>query len=346
MFSSGIIYIPLLCLLIMPQVYSQQNENLEKVTGYKEFKFGLTKSAFKNYILKKFDSGYLGYKNEPGIEQYIIENYNGKLGDFDIEELILHFYGQSLVKITLRIDGNVLDVQEFLEYTFGAPVTKTGFSTESNNYNFAIINDSKKSEWIGSKISILHTTNLEWTVPNRTLIHELEFMQNHYDELLERNQVSINDKAFEDLSGTSTGKPTINTQPIDFNIGDKISDIPSYFTHLGTTASDNSKIYRINRNFESTVFSFTVYQFEIKIFENTIVALHFILNPKDSTSRSIPLSLVEQIKTKSGVQYIYKDSKYFFDEGPTRTIVSREDSPIYGGDKIHIMTISTKYLSK
>ena len=130
-----------------------------------------------------------------------------------------------------------------------------------------------------------------------------------------------------------------------FNIGDSFNNTSETFDLIGISSKDNSRIYRYKGTFPSTVFSYTVDKFEIKVHKGLIVSLHFVLNPKDNTG-VIPKSLIEQIKIKSGTDPTIKDSKYYFDEYTSRTVVYRDDLPQYGGDRIFIMVISKDYLYK
>lgn len=130
----------------------------------------------------------------------------------------------------------------------------------------------------------------------------------------------------------------------NFDLGETLNEIPETLKLIGISSKDNSKIYRFNQEFPSTVFSYEVDKFEIKIYQNTIVSLHFVLKPKDNTS-NVPIELIEKVKLKSGNSPVLKDSKYFFDDISSKTIIFRKNIIDYGGDRIHILTTSTEYLN-
>ncbi len=137
----------------------------------------------------------------------------------------------------------------------------------------------------------------------------------------------------------------LSTYSQGVDLGDKFSSVASKFKLIGITSKDNSKIYRYTDIFPTTVFSYKVDKFEIKVLNDKIVSLHFVLIPVDN-SNDVPLSLVKNIEQKSKRQAIKKGDKYFFDDISSKTIVFRKDMPEYGGDKIHIAVISTDYLSR
>ena len=129
-----------------------------------------------------------------------------------------------------------------------------------------------------------------------------------------------------------------------YDIGDKIYSTPSNYQIIGISSKDNSKIYRYKDKFPTTVFSYTVDKYEIKIRDNTVVGMHFVLYPTDNNYNVVPESLINKIKIKSGNEPLKKGIKYYFDDGSTRTIVYRKNIPDYGGDRIFIYVVSTDYL--
>lgn len=137
--------------------------------------------------------------------------------------------------------------------------------------------------------------------------------------------------------------PCIKAQ--NYEIGQKFNNSDPNFTLLGVSSKDNSKIYRYKQSFPTTVFSYNVAYFEIKAYNNKIVNLHFVLNPKDR-STSVPKDLIDKVKSKSGVMPVLKNNKYYFDDDISRTMIFRENKLEYGGDKIHVMVVSIDYLSK
>jgi len=136
-------------------------------------------------------------------------------------------------------------------------------------------------------------------------------------------------------------KVPVNGQNLD--LGQKIEKVPNTFKLIGISSKDNSKIYRFIETFPTTVFSYSVDYFEVKIHENTVVSLHFVLRPKDKLNE-VPIDLIEKIKLKSGHEPLKKDSKYFFDDISNKTVVARQNIPDYNGDKIHILVSLTDYL--
>lgn len=131
----------------------------------------------------------------------------------------------------------------------------------------------------------------------------------------------------------------------NYDLGQKFDNTQSNFELVGISSKDNSKMYRFKEDFSTTVFSYTVDKFEIRVYNDIIVSLHFVLNPKDKTGR-IPKTLIEKVKLKSGREPLIKGSKYYFDDESSKTVIFRQDIPDYGGDKIHTMTTSSKYLYK
>jgi hypothetical protein len=327
----------ILFFIVLPNnTIGQSLDNLDKVTGYKNFTFNSPKSTFKNYNLKVYDDGYSGFEKEYGTDPYIILNYNGKIGEFDIPYIILHFISQKLTKVTLGIDGDIYEVQKFLNYTFGEP-NKNNTIDKSRDL---LGPTGGIAEWEGSKISLEHSMRSLMTIPASSE-HHLVFSLKNYDSIKEKNKQEIYEKAFEDFSNV---KPQEKVASQSYNIGDKIDNIPSYFELLGVSSKDNSKIYRLKVNFPTTSFSYKVDKFEIKVWNNTIVTLHFVLFPKDTQINIVPLDLLEKIKAKSGTTYFQKESKFYFDENEVRTVVFRESLELYEGDRIHISVISSDYL--
>jgi len=131
----------------------------------------------------------------------------------------------------------------------------------------------------------------------------------------------------------------------NYNIDQHLDKIPSSFELIGISSKDNSKIYRYKESFPTTVFSFDVDKYEIKIHKNIIVGLHFVLLPKDKNN-NVPYTLIDKVSQKSGIKPIFKNSKYYFDDITSKTQIFRQYIPDYGGDRIHIMITSTKYLYK
>ena len=124
----------------------------------------------------------------------------------------------------------------------------------------------------------------------------------------------------------------------NLDIGNRIDKVPDTFDLIGKSSTDNSKIYRFNGVFPTTVFSHSVDKYEIKIHNQTIVSTHFVLLPKDQ-SEKVPSELIQKLKAKSGIDPVIKGSKYYFDDGKVRTVIHRKNEPLYGGDKIFVMVI-------
>jgi len=131
----------------------------------------------------------------------------------------------------------------------------------------------------------------------------------------------------------------------DYKINEGIEKLDEKFELIGVSSKDNSKIYLYKEKYPTTVFSYIVNRFEIKIYKNTIVGLHYVLEPKDNTG-NIPKELINQISEKSGREPILKDSSYYFDDISSKTTIFRKQVSEYGGDKIHILISSTDYLYK
>ena len=131
----------------------------------------------------------------------------------------------------------------------------------------------------------------------------------------------------------------------NFDLGHRFDKIPNTFELVGISSKDTSKIYRSKEKNPTTVFSYTVDKFEIRVHNKTIVSLHFVLNPKNKTS-NVPVDLIDKIKTKSGREPLKEDSQYYFDDISSKTVIFRKNIPEYGGDKIHIVVTSSKYLYK
>ena len=131
----------------------------------------------------------------------------------------------------------------------------------------------------------------------------------------------------------------------NFDLGQKFDKVPDTFELIGISSKDTSKIYRFREKNLTTVFSYTVDKFEIRVHKKTIVSLHFVLNPKNKSS-NVPTDLIDKVKTKSGREPLKKDSQYYFDDISSKTVIFRKNIPEYGGDKIHIVVTSSKYLYK
>lgn len=129
----------------------------------------------------------------------------------------------------------------------------------------------------------------------------------------------------------------------DLTLGNRLDKIPDYFQLIGASSKDNSRIYRLKNNFPSTIFSYTVDKYEIKIHKNIIVSMHFVLLPKDK-SQTIPDDLINRVKLKSGREPTKRNSNYYFDDISSRTVILRANMTEYGGDKIHIQVTLTEYL--
>jgi len=136
----------------------------------------------------------------------------------------------------------------------------------------------------------------------------------------------------------------LNSYSQGVDLGDKFSPVASKFKLIGITSKDNSKIYRYTDVFPTTVFTYNVDEFEIKVLNDIVVSLHFVLNPVDNNI-SVPQSLIKNIEQKSNCQPLKKGGKFYFDDVSSKTIVFRKEMSEYGGDKIHIAVISTTYLS-
>ena len=70
-----------------------------------------------------------------------------------------------------------------------------------------------------------------------------------------------------------------------------------------------------------------------------------MLNPENKTS-NVPVDLIDKVKIKSGREPLKKDSQYYFDDISSKTVIFRKNIPEYGGDKIHTVVTSSKYLYK
>lgn len=130
----------------------------------------------------------------------------------------------------------------------------------------------------------------------------------------------------------------------DLTLGNRLDKIPGYFELIGASSKDNSRIYSLKENSPSTIFSYSVDKYEIKIHKNIIVSMHFVLIPKDKGD-NVPEDLINKVKLKGGREPIKKDSKYYFDDISSKTVILRAKIPEYGGDKIHIQVTLTEYLN-
>lgn len=129
----------------------------------------------------------------------------------------------------------------------------------------------------------------------------------------------------------------------DYSLGNRMVKIPESWELVSISSKDNSKLYRLKGSAPSTVFAYNVDKFEILIHNNTIVTLHFILFPKDNGT-SVPNDIINGVIRRSGEEPIKKDSRYYWSDNTSRTIIYRENSQSYGGDKIFIMVVWADYL--
>lgn len=323
-----------------------QNGSLDKTTGYKNFKFGLSKSALNKYDLKAH-KGYVDYVYEPGIDQFIITKYNEELADFKITSIILFFSSDQLVKISLQVDGNGKAIQDFLEYTFGKPTKKSGFPKTGEMALYSLVGET--SEWKGNKVYLTHSKNIRNTVPS-SYSHKITFRLADYESIKSESKETAYKNAALDFFDASTDhiptKNVVNPVSKEFQIGDKIYEIPNNLELLGIASSDNSKIYRYTDDFPTTTFGYQVDKYETKIWNNTVVSFHFVLFPgQNNISANVPQKLLRDIESKSGTHYYLKETKYYFDESDTRTVVYRANTELYG-DRIHILVVSKSYLYK
>ncbi len=129
----------------------------------------------------------------------------------------------------------------------------------------------------------------------------------------------------------------------DYSLGNRMVKIPDSWELISISSKDNSKIYRLKGRAPSTVFSYTVDKFEIIIHNNTIVTLHYVLFPKDSGT-SVPIDLINGVIRRGGEKPIIKDSRYYWSDNTSRTVIYRAKNQAYGGDRIFIQVVWADYL--